>query len=105
MQDYRELDEKFDHAISIGMFEHVGVNNYKTYMQVVKICLKDEGLFLLHTIGRNNSVKTIDPWASKYIFPNSMLPSAKQITTASENIFVLEDRHSFGEHYDTTLMA
>ncbi|MBT8124260.1 MAG: cyclopropane fatty acyl phospholipid synthase, partial [Gammaproteobacteria bacterium] len=53
LQDYRELNEKFDHIISLGMFEHVGPKNHKTYMQVASRCLKDEGLFLLHTIGSN----------------------------------------------------
>ena len=105
LQDYRKLNEKFDHIISVGMFEHVGVKNYKTYMEVVNKILKDEGLFLLHTIGRNSSVKFTDPWFNKYIFPNSMLPSVKQIADASEGLFVLEDWHSFGTDYDKTLMA
>jgi len=104
LQDYRELNEEFDHIISIGMFEHVGVKNYKTFMEVVNKNLKDEGLFLLHTIGRNSSVKFTDPWFNKYIFPNSMLPSVKQIADSSEGLFVLEDWHSFGPDYDKTLM-
>jgi cyclopropane-fatty-acyl-phospholipid synthase len=105
LQDYRELKEKFDRIISIGMFEHVGYKNYRTYMEVVHRCLKPHGLFLLHTIGGNRSVNRTDPWIEKYIFPNSMLPSAKQITTAAEGLFLLEDWHSFGTHYDKTLMA
>jgi len=105
LQDYRNLNEKFDHIISIGMFEHVGRKNYKTYMDIVRRCLKPNGLFLLHTIGRNTSVSSTDPWISKYIFPNSMLPSAKQIAKAAEGLFVLEDWHSFGTDYDKTLMA
>ena len=105
LQDYRELKEKFDGIISIGMFEHVGVRNYRTYMKVVHRCLASDGLFLLHTIAGNSSVNTTDPWIDKYIFPNSMLPSAKQITSAAEGLFVLEDWHSFGPHYDNTLMA
>ncbi|MBT4257721.1 cyclopropane fatty acyl phospholipid synthase [archaeon] len=104
LQDYREINEKFDCIVSLGMFEHVGYKNYKEYMKVVNKCLKDEGLFLLHTIGGNKSVKSTDPWISKYIFTNSMLPSAKQITSASEGLFVLEDWHSFGTDYDKTLM-
>ena len=105
LQDYRDLDEKFDHIISVGMFEHVGYKNYRTFMEVVNRCLKPEGHFLLHTIGGTVSVKSIDPWIGKYIFPNSMLPSPKQITEAAEGIFVLRDWHSFGTHYDKTLMA
>ena len=74
-------------------------------MKVVHSCLASEGLFLLHTIAGNSSVNTTDPWINRYIFPNSMLPSAEQITSAAEGLFVLEDWHSFGPHYDKTLMA
>ena len=105
LKDYRDIQETFDRIVSIGMFEHVGLARYRTYMQVVNRCLKDDGLFLLHTIGGNTSVHTVDPWFAKYIFPNSMLPSARQIAEAAEGIFILEDWHSFGSHYDPTLMA
>jgi cyclopropane-fatty-acyl-phospholipid synthase len=105
LKDYRDIQGTFDRIVSIGMFEHVGFTNYRTYMQVVNRCLKDDGLFLLHTIGSNTSVRTVDPWIAKYIFPNSMLPSARQITEAAEGIFILKDWHSFGPHYDPTLLA
>jgi len=105
LQDYRKLKEEFDRIISIGMFEHVGPRNYRTYMKVVHRCLTSDGLFLLHTIAGNSSVSSTDPWINKYIFPNSTLPSAKQITSAAEGIFVLEDWHSFGQYYDKTLMT
>jgi len=105
LKDYRELKEKFDHIVSIGMFEHVGLKNYRTFMKVIHRCLKADGLFLLHTIAGNTSVNSTDPWINKYIFPNSMLPSAKQLTAASEGLFVVEDWHSFGQYYDKTLMA
>jgi cyclopropane-fatty-acyl-phospholipid synthase len=105
LKDYREIREKFDRIVSIGMFEHVGYKNYRTFMKVVHRCLKADGLFLLHTIGGNTSVGSTDPWINKYIFPNSMLPSLKQITSAIEGLFVLEDLHSFGQYYDKTLMA
>ncbi len=105
LQDYRDLKEKFDRIISIGMFEHAGYKNYRPYMEVVDNCLKPAGLFLLHTIGGNKSVISTDPWIDKYIFPNSMLPSARQIASAAEGLFVLEDWHSFGADYDKTLMA
>jgi len=105
LQDYRELNEPFDRAFSLGMFEHVGVKNYRTYFEVAQRCLDDDGLFLLHTIGTNRSVRHTDPWIGKYIFPNSMLPSAVQIAQASEGLFVLEDWHSFGADYDRTLQA
>ncbi len=105
LQDYRDLSEKFDRIVSIGMFEHVGYQNYHTFMEVVRKNLKPDGLFLLHTIGGNSSVSRCDPWIERYIFPNSMLPSAKQITAAMEGLFVLEDWHCFGQDYDRTLMA
>lgn len=104
-QDYRDINEKFDHVVSLGMFEHVGVKNYRTYMEVVRRCLKDDGLFLLHTIGGNRSAHSSDPWISKYIFPNSMLPSIAQIGRSIENIFIMEDWHNFSADYDKTLMA
>ena len=105
LQDYRKLKEEFDRIISIGMFEHVGSRNYRAYMKVVHRCLTSDGLFLLHTIAGNSSVSSTDPWINKYIFPDSMLPSPKQITSAAEGVFVLEDWHSFGQYYDKTLMA
>jgi cyclopropane-fatty-acyl-phospholipid synthase len=105
LQDYRDLDESFDRVLSLGMFEHVGYKNYRTYVSVVRRCLGDDGLFLLHTIGGNRSAVRTDPWIARYIFPNSMLPSAKQIAAAIEGIFVLEDWHNFGADYDRTLMC
>jgi len=115
LQDYHELDgasedSRFDRIFSIGMFEHVGVKNYRTYMEVARRCLRDDeatggGLFLLHCIGSNVSVRHTDPWIARHIFPNSMLPSAAQIATASEGLFVTEDWHNFGTDYDRTLQA
>ena len=104
LQDYRDINEKFDHVVSLGMFEHVGYKNYSTFMQVAHNALKDGGLFLLHTIGGNRSVRATDPWIGKYIFPNSMLPSIKQIGKSIEGLFVVEDWHNFGADYDKTLM-
>ncbi len=105
LQDYRDLDEKFDHIVSLGMFEHVGYKNYRTYMEVVTKCLKDNGLFLLDVIGNVRTVYRIDPWIDKYIFPNSMLPSVKQIGAAIDDLLIMEDWHNFGVDYDKTLMA
>jgi len=105
LKDYRALKGQFDRIVSIGMFEHVGCKNYGTFLNVAHQCLKADGLFLLHAIARNTSADSTDPWIDKYIFPNSMLPSARQITSASEGLFVLEDWHSFGQYYDRTLMA
>lgn len=105
LTDYHDLNEQFDRIVSIGMFEHVGWKNYKTFMEVVHRCLKDDGMFLLHTIAGNTPAKGTDPWIGTYIFPNSMLPSASQIFRAAEGLFILEDLHSLGRYYDQTLMA
>ena len=104
--DYRTLNEPFDKIVSVGMFEHVGWKNYRTFFEVAHRCLTKEGRFLLHNIGRNTSVRGIaDPWVSKYVFPNSMLPSLAQIAKAVEGLFVIEDVQNIGPHYDPTLMA
>ena len=104
-KDYRDLEGQFDRVVSIGMMEHVGAKNYRTYMQVLRRSLKPDGLCLVQTIGGNTSVSTTDPWIDRYIFPNSMLPSMRQIAAAAEGLLVIEDWHGFGPHYDQTLMA
>lgn len=105
LQDYRELHEPFDAIASVGMFEHVGRKNYRTFMRVVQRCLSDSGLCLLHTIGKNITHSTPDPWLDRYIFPHGDLPSMQQIASAVEGVFVVEDLHNFGADYDKTLMA
>lgn len=105
VQDYRGFDGRFDRIVSIGMFEHVGVRNYAGYFDLARRWLDPDGLFLLHTIGGNRSRRHTDPWIAKYIFPNSMLPSAAQLATVLEGRFVLEDWHNFGADYDRTLQA
>jgi len=105
LQDYRELEGRYDRVFSIGMFEHVGLRNYRRYFDTVRRRLAPDGLTLLHTIGSNVSVRATDPWIGRYIFPNSMLPSAAQITQAFEGLFVMEDWHGFGPDYDRTLQA
>ena len=105
LQDYRDVNEKFDRIVSVGMIEHVGYKNYRIYMEVVRRCLKDDGLFLLHTIGGNKSVTSVDPWMNRYIFPNGMLPSIKQLGQAMEGLFVMEDWHNLSADYDRTLMG
>ncbi len=104
-QDYRDLHERYDRIVSVGMIEHVGCKNYRTYMEVAARCLSDDGLFLLHTIGGNRSVNSTEPWTNKYIFPNGMLPSIKQLGESIEGLFVMEDWHNFSADYDRTLMA
>ncbi|MDR5858868.1 cyclopropane fatty acyl phospholipid synthase [Halomonas eurihalina] len=105
LKDYRDETEQFDRIVSIGMFEHVGRKNYREYMEVAERCLKDNGLFLLHTIGKNVRDTSPDPWIDKYIFPNGELPALGHITDAAEELFVVEDLHNFGADYDKTLMA
>ncbi|WP_379945368.1 cyclopropane fatty acyl phospholipid synthase [Echinicola jeungdonensis] len=104
LQDYRDVDEQFDRILSIGMIEHVGYKNYPVYMKVVNRLLKDDGITLIHTIGGNKTGFVTDPWINKYIFANSLIPSAAQLSNAMEPYFILEDWHNFGLHYDYTLM-
>jgi cyclopropane-fatty-acyl-phospholipid synthase len=103
--DYRDVQGSFDKIVSVGMFEHVGYKNYRTFMKAVHRCLKDRGIFLLHTIGGNESQIRCDPWINKYVFPNGMLPSISQISKAVEGLFITEDLHNLGPHYEKTLMA
>ncbi len=105
LTDYRELNGEFDRIVSVGMIEHVGYKNYREYFKVARRCLKDDGLFLLHTIGEIRSLKSTDAWTHKYIFTNGMLPSIAQLSKAVEGLFVIEDLHNFGQDYDKTLMA
>jgi cyclopropane-fatty-acyl-phospholipid synthase len=109
LQDYRTLPRDyaggFDRIYSLGMFEHVGLRNYRDYFNTARQLLAPNGLFLLHTIGQNISQRVNDPWIERYIFPNSMIPSMAQIAGALEAIFVVEDWHGFGSYYDQTLMA
>jgi len=105
LKDYRDIDGQFDKVVSVGMFEHVGRKNYRSYFDTVQRVLKDDGLFLLHTIGNHVTTDHIDPWIERYIFPNGKLPSTIEIPRAIEGLFLIEDWHSFGQDYDRTLMA
>lgn len=106
LMDYRDYrGPKLDRIVSVGMFEHVGSKNFRTYFKCARRLLKEDGLFLLHTIWENERHPVIDPWQDKYIFPNGDLPSLGEITSAVEGLFVVEDVHNFGTDYDRTLMA
>jgi cyclopropane-fatty-acyl-phospholipid synthase len=105
LKDYRALEGTYDRIYSLGMFEHVGARNYSIYLRKVRELLAPGGLFLLHTIGSNWSSSSNDPWIEKYIFPNSVIPSAAQIAGAAEHRWIVEDWHSFGTDYDRTLMS
>jgi cyclopropane-fatty-acyl-phospholipid synthase len=104
-EDYRQIRGSFDKIVSVGMFEHVGKKNYRVFMKVAHRCLKEGGIFLLHTIGGNVSRVNCDPWINRYIFPNGMLPSIAQIAKAAEDLFVIEDIHNLCSHYEKTLLA
>ena len=106
VQDYRDVLGRFDRVVSIGMFEHVGPRNYRTFFELARrVLVVDDGPLLLNTIGGLSSQQSIDPWIGRYIFPNAVLPSTIQIARAAEALFVLEDLHNFGADYDCTLMA
>ena len=105
LRDYRQLAGRFDKVVSVGMFEHVGPKNYADFFAIVERLLKDQGLFLLHTIGNYLTPRKLDPWMDKYVFPNGRLPSAAEIAASVEGCLLIEDWHNFGADYDRTLMA
>lgn len=108
LSDYRDLGKvnyEFDAIYSIGMFEHVTSKHYREFMTISSNILKPDGLFLLHTIGRNSTNNVNDPFLDRYIFPNSALPSLSQISQSVEHLFIVEDVHNLGCHYDKTLMC
>ncbi|WP_341937308.1 cyclopropane fatty acyl phospholipid synthase [Marinimicrobium sp. C2-29] len=103
--DYRALEGEFDRIVSVGMFEHVGRKNYRVYFETVSRLLKQDGLFLLHTIGTDRENNSVDPFIEKYIFPNGEVPCRRLINDNSLGLLRLEDWHNFGADYDRTLMA
>lgn len=105
LRDYRDLSGRHDRIASVGMFEHVGRKNHRAFMRVMHRCLAEDGIFLLHTIGRNRHGGGTDPWIDKYIFPNGELPCLDDIASAIDGLFVAEDIHNIGVDYDRTLMA
>lgn len=108
LMDYRGLRGAWDRVVSVGMFEHVGRRNYSGFMDIVRNSLNPGGLFLLHSIGSNGALGAgagADPWLTRYIFPNGILPSPSTLVGALERDFVLEDWQNFGVDYDRTLLA
>ena len=103
--DYRKAEGIYDRIAAVGLCEHVGYKNYRILMETAYRCLKDKGLFFLHTNGSNGTSIFYEPWMAKYIFPNSMIPSAVQLTKAFEDFFMLEDWHVLSGDYYKTLMA
>ena len=105
LRDYREVTERFDRVVSVGMVEHVGYKNYRTYMRAAARSLGENGLFLCQGICGNSSRFHTDPWIKRYIFPNSVLPSLARLTRAAEGVFIVEDVKNIGSNYDPTLLA
>ena len=103
--DYRDVQGRFDRIVSIGMMEHVGPRNLKTFFRRGNDLLAEDGMMLHHTIGSLESKDHTDPWFDKYIFPGGVVPSLAQISSATEKDWVIEDVHNFGPYYDRTLMA
>lgn len=106
LTDYRDVDEKFDRIVSVGMFEHVGVPHYQQFFEKVKTTLTDDGVALIHTIGAANSPSPTNPWIEKYIFPGSYIPSLSQISKVVEKVgLYITDVEVLRLHYAETLKA
>ena len=102
--DYRELNEKFDRVVSVGMFEHVGRKFYKKYFNKVSELLNNDGVALIHTIGSSNPPRDPHPWITKYIFPGGYTPSLSEIARPIENSgLVISDMEILRLHYSHTL--
>ena len=106
LQDYRDVNERFDRIVSVGMFEHVGVNRYDEFFQTVRRLLEDSGVMLLHSIGRNSVPAATNAWIRKYIFPGGYIPSLSEVLPAIERagLFVT-DIEILRLHYADTLRA
>jgi cyclopropane-fatty-acyl-phospholipid synthase len=105
LKDYRETTGRYDHVVSLGMFEHVGPRNHRTFMEVTNRVLKDDGLFLLQIAARTDPKTLPDPWSGKYIFPNTLIPCLEEIASSTNGLFIVEDLHNFGADYDKTLKS
>ena len=104
LADYRELNDKFDRIVSVGMFEHVGRKFYKTFFKQINNLLNDKGLALIHTIGSVNSPRDPQPWISKYIFPGGYTPSMSELSGPIEKSgLILSDTEVLRMHYSHTL--
>jgi cyclopropane-fatty-acyl-phospholipid synthase len=106
LQDYRDIEERFDRIVSVGMFEHVGVNHYDTYLRKMAEMLDEDGVALLHFIGRSGRPSTTSAWIKKYIFPGGYIPSLSEVMPAIERSgLVVTDLEILRLHYAETLQA
>ncbi|MFP6733461.1 MAG: cyclopropane-fatty-acyl-phospholipid synthase family protein [Rhodospirillales bacterium] len=104
LRDYRTQEGEFDRIVSVGMFEHVGANHYQAYFRKIKDLLAEDGVALLHTIGRSGGPASTDVWIRKYIFPGGSLPALSDTTQAIESAgLVVTDIEFLGPHYAETL--
>ena len=102
--DYRQINEKFDRVVSVGMFEHVGRKFYNKYFKQVSNLLKDDGIALIHTIGSVNPPRDPHPWITKYIFPGGYTPSLSEISLPIEKSgLIISDLEILRMHYAHTL--
>ena len=102
--DYRELDEKFDRIVSVGMFEHVGRKFYKKYFNKISKLLNKDGIALIHTIGSVNPPRDPHPWITKYIFPGGYTPSLSEVVAPIEKSgLIISDLEVLRMHYSHTL--
>ena len=106
LQDYRNEKNLFDRIVSVGMFEHVGVGYYKNFFEKIKELLKDDGVALIHTIGRADGPGSTNPWLAKYIFPGGYTPSLSEIVPIIEKVgLYITDIEILRLHYASTLRA
>jgi len=104
LMDYREINEKFDKIVSVGMFEHVGRKFYKKFFSQVNKLLKNDGIALIHTIGSVNPPRDPHPWITKYIFPGGYTPSMSEVTGPIEKSgLAVSDVEVLRMHYSYTL--
>jgi cyclopropane-fatty-acyl-phospholipid synthase len=106
LEDYRTTTGSFDRIVSVGMFEHVGVPSYDDYFQKCRQLLKEDGVMLLHTIGRSGPPYPTNPWITRYIFPGGHLPILSEIMPAIERAgLIVTDMEVLRLHYALTLRA
>jgi cyclopropane-fatty-acyl-phospholipid synthase len=106
LQDYRDVPETFDRIISVGMFEHVGVVHYDAFFRKCRSLLDDNGVMLLHSIGRSEGPNVTNPWIAKYIFPGGYIPALSEVLPAIERAGLLvTDIEILRLHYAETLKA